>query len=100
MYRQTITSFIPHSNYIFGVVVLPVLAVMMFACTTIVDVKHLYSLFVGCKHSSVRLVGSSSLEGRLEVCHHGVWATVCDTFFGALGATVACRQLGYSPLGN
>ena len=73
---------------------------MMIAYTTIVGVKLLYSLFVGCKHSSARLVGSSPLEGRLEVCNHGVWSTVGDIYFGVLGASVACRQLGYSPLGN
>ena len=64
------------------------------------DVKLLYPLFVGCTHSSVRLAGSSPLEGRLEVCNHGVWLNVCPTFFGVSDATVACRHLGYSPLGN
>ena len=64
------------------------------------DVKLFYSLFVGCKHSSVRLVGSSPLEGSLEVCNQGVWATVCPLLFDVSDATVACRQLGYSPLGN
>ena len=73
---------------------------MMLAYTTIVDISLLYSLFVGCKHSSVRLVGSSLLEGRLEVCNHGVWLRVCDSNFDVVVATVACRQLGYSPLGN
>ena len=66
----------------------------------IVDVKLLCSLFAGCGNLSVRLVGSSLLEGRLEVCHSGVWATVCPFLFDVFDATVACRHLGYSPLGN
>ena len=73
---------------------------MMLACTNNVELKLLYSLFIGCKHTSVRLVGSSPLEGHLEFCQYGVWATVCNSGFGVSGATVACRQLGYSPLGN
>ena len=60
----------------------------------------LYSPFVGCVFSSVRLVGSSPLEGRLEVCYHGVWGTVCEKTFDVLDANVVCQQLGYSPLGN
>ncbi len=73
---------------------------MMLACTNTVEVKLLYSLFVGCRHTSARLVGSSPLEGRIEVCHYGVWATIGNYNFDVLAATVACRQLGYSPLGN
>ena len=72
----------------------------MFIYTNTVEVKLLYSQFVGCKHSSVRLVGPFPLEGRVEVCNHGVWGTVCDSYFGILDANVVCRQLAYSPLGN
>ena len=39
--------------------------------------------------------GSRS-HGRLEVFHEGEWGGVCDDFFGAQEATVACRQLGYT----
>ena len=73
---------------------------MMLAYSATVEVKLLYSLFLGCKHSSVRLVGPSPLEGRLEVCIHGVWGTVCDRGFDVFDANVVCRQLAYSPLGN
>ncbi|XP_078053270.1 uncharacterized protein LOC144478771 isoform X2 [Augochlora pura] len=44
----------------------------------------------------IRLVnGSTPLEGRVEVRHHGVWGTVCDDDFSKAAATVICRSLGY-----
>ncbi|XP_012249478.1 uncharacterized protein LOC100742970 isoform X2 [Bombus impatiens] len=44
----------------------------------------------------VRLAnGSSPLEGRVEVRHHGIWGTVCDDDFSIATATVICRSLGY-----
>ncbi|XP_023248280.1 uncharacterized protein LOC106641736 [Copidosoma floridanum] len=39
--------------------------------------------------------GSSPLEGRVEVRHHGIWGTVCDDDFSQAAATVICRSLGY-----
>ncbi|XP_076379231.1 uncharacterized protein LOC143259719 isoform X2 [Megalopta genalis] len=39
--------------------------------------------------------GSTPLEGRVEVRHHGVWGTVCDDDFSKAAATVICRSLGY-----
>ena len=97
---QVITSFLAHFKYLCGAVLLPVRAVMMLAYNTNVDVKHLYSKFVGCEHSTVRLVGQSPLEGRIEFCNQGVWGRVCRNSFDVLDANVVCRQLGYSPLGN
>ncbi|XP_017796224.1 PREDICTED: uncharacterized protein LOC108577555 [Habropoda laboriosa] len=44
----------------------------------------------------IRLVnGSSRLEGRVEVRHHGIWGTVCDDDFSSATAAVICRSLGY-----
>ncbi len=55
-----------------------------------------------CIENSLRLVGgNSSLEGRVEVCVNGDWGTVtADSTWDYLDASVACRQLGFSPLGD
>ncbi|XP_043673841.1 uncharacterized protein LOC122631786 isoform X3 [Vespula pensylvanica] len=44
----------------------------------------------------IRLVnGSSPMEGRVEIRHHGIWGTVCDDDFSTATARVICRSLGY-----
>ncbi|XP_023316402.1 uncharacterized protein LOC106653221 isoform X1 [Trichogramma pretiosum] len=39
--------------------------------------------------------GSSPMEGRVEIRHHGIWGTVCDDDFTNVTASVICRSLGY-----
>ena len=55
----------------------------------------------GCQNGAIRIVGgTSTLEGRVELCNNGVWGTVCDDLFGAQEAQVICRQLGFSDSGK
>ena len=49
-----------------------------------------------CMTGELRLVdGATNATGRLEVCYHGEWGSVCDDLFNDRAAMVACRQLGF-----
>jgi len=49
-----------------------------------------------CYENSIRLVnGNVPQMGRVEVCIHGSYGTVCDDFFDIEEAVVICRQLGF-----
>ena len=60
-----------------------------------------YAGFIPCTNGTLRLVnGSSTNEGRLEICINGCWGTICDDSWTNANAQVACRQLGYSTTGK
>ena len=51
---------------------------------------------VPCTYGDIRLVdGSTSFEGRVEICIDETYGTVCDDFWNANDAEVVCRQIGY-----
>jgi len=64
------------------------------------SINFIYCMLTACTDGELRLVASSALAGRLEVCNNTMWGTVCDDGFGILDANVACRQLGFSPIGK
>lgn len=55
----------------------------------------------GVGEGSVRLVDDvSSYEGRVDICHNGVWGTICRSSWNYQDAAVVCRQLGFTSVGN
>ena len=54
-----------------------------------------------CTNGELRLRdGTTSQQGRVEMCYEGPWGTVCDNVWGDSDAEVVCRQLGFSSYGN
>ena len=52
-----------------------------------------------CNNGDIRLVGGTTTnEGRVEVCKNQLWGTICDDFWSSVDARVACGQLGFSRL--
>ena len=58
-------------------------------------------LYIGkkCEEGKVKLSGGGA-EGRVEVCLGGQRGVVCDDGWDDRDATVVCRQLGYSDVGE
>jgi len=59
------------------------------------------SVFSNCTDGDVRLVGgSTTFEGRVELCINHAWGTVCDNSWSTNDGNVVCRQLGYQATGT
>ena len=55
----------------------------------------MHCILIGCTEREIRLVGgTSSVEGRVEICISNEWGTVCDQMWDVTDAGVVCRQLG------
>ena len=75
----------------------------------IIAIRYFYKFYtllggtiqpVNCVTGDIRLIGgTTSNEGRLEVCVNRVWGTVCGVLWGPTDSRVACRQLGHQELG-
>ena len=54
-----------------------------------------------CSDGDIRLQGGTSeLEGRVEICHIGMWSRVCGgDSWESKEANIVCRQLGFRDFG-
>ena len=57
-----------------------------------------------CMDGQVRLLSTSisnKMEGAIQICAHGYWGTICDSFnsWNSRSADVVCNQLGYTTYG-
>lgn len=57
---------------------------------------YMYVCTGGCSEGAYRLAGGrTGREGRVEMCHGGLWGTVCDNSWTDMQADTVCRALGF-----
>ena len=52
-----------------------------------------------CREGDIRLQDGYN-QGRIEICYNNLWGTVCDDSWGNVDAQVACKQLGFTIIGE
>ena len=53
-----------------------------------------------CTEGNVRLFGSTTTTGTVQVCVNRIWGSICGRSWDSRDATVICRQLGFTTIGN
>lgn len=72
----------------------------LFGYSILFRCSHLY-FAAECSGNELRLTGgTSSSNGRVEVCYNGVWSTLCVDNWNIIAVQVVCRQLGYKVNGR
>ena len=77
-------------------------------CFTLPQIRfcnHVNDVGVSCQEATngeLRILGGPNVtSGRIEVFDNMLgWGTICDDFWSRADAEVACRQLGFSSVGN